>query len=524
MSLTLLSGCNKFLDETPDNRTEVDTPAKIAQILTSAYPDKAPCILNEISSDNIDKRQRGPTIVDRENMYDQIANWKDVTETTRESPEDVWEACYLAIAHANMGLEAIEELGNPASLRPQRGEALMCRAFAHFLLVNTFARHIDDETGEQDMGVVYMDHTETAVSPTYHRESVADNYRRMQADIEEALPLIDNGAYSQPKFHFNRSAAYAFATRFYLYTRQYDKVIACANEVLGENPGAVMRDMSGYPVTGIQTGSVPKDADNTSKYYVEPGNPGNLLILPLRSYLGYVFQNRSYCKWYSQSPYLAFSEGLKASGPWGLYSASTFYIYITGNTATDASTSQYLYQSKFPEYFVNSNHRSEWVPFTTGETLLCRAEAYIMKEDYTHALQDLALWMKTWTTVDIKLTDQLINDTYGDMPHYTPTNPTPKKRLGVQLASEKQENYIDCCLQFRRFQTWDEGLRWMDIKRWKITIYRRYIADDTTYNVDTGETDGTTPQILDTLTPDDPRVAIQLPQSVIRAGLEPNPR
>lgn len=37
LSLTV-SSCNDFLDEMPDNRTELDTPEKITKLLVTAYP------------------------------------------------------------------------------------------------------------------------------------------------------------------------------------------------------------------------------------------------------------------------------------------------------------------------------------------------------------------------------------------------------------------------------------------------------------------------------------------------------
>ena len=59
----------------------------------------------------------------------------------------------------------------------------------------------------------------------------------------------------------------------------------------------------------------------------------------------------------------------------------------------------------------------------------------------------------------------------------------------------------------RRCQTAQEGLRWMDSKRWGIVI---------AHNNDGGA--------VDSLTLNDPRRAFQLPADVIDAGITPNPR
>ena len=49
-----LSSCDDFLDEMPDNRTELDTEAKITSMLVSAYPETNYALLAEMSSDNAD--------------------------------------------------------------------------------------------------------------------------------------------------------------------------------------------------------------------------------------------------------------------------------------------------------------------------------------------------------------------------------------------------------------------------------------------------------------------------------------
>ena len=72
---------------------------------------------------------------------------------------------------------------------------------------------------------------------------------------------------------------------------------------------------------------------------------------------------------------------------------------------------------------------------------------------------------------------------------------------------------IQLVLQCRRYETLHEGKRWFDIKRWGIEIPRR-----------TMDAAGLPLEITDWLTVDDPRRAIQIPQEVVSAGYEPNPR
>ena len=50
-ALTVAS-CQDKLDEVPDNRTEIDSPSKVASLLTSGYPDHTAAVILELSGDN----------------------------------------------------------------------------------------------------------------------------------------------------------------------------------------------------------------------------------------------------------------------------------------------------------------------------------------------------------------------------------------------------------------------------------------------------------------------------------------
>ena len=91
-------------------------------------------------------------------------------------------------------------------LRAAKGEALICRAYAHFVLVNIFCQQYDPNYPD-DMGIPYMEKAETELDPKYERGTVAEVYAKIEKDIEEGLPLIDDAIYSVPKYHFNRKAA-----------------------------------------------------------------------------------------------------------------------------------------------------------------------------------------------------------------------------------------------------------------------------------------------------------------------------
>ena len=151
--------------------------------------------------------------------------------------------------------------------------------------------------------------------------------------------------------------------------------------------------------------------------------------------------------------------------------------------------------------------------FNTDETLMVRAEAYAMLKQYDKALADMQVWVNAFTKSNVILTTDLVNEFYGEMEYYTPTSPTPKKKLDPDFIVESgtQENMIHFILHARRILTLHEGLRWGDIKRYGITVYRRIVQNKII-------------TVTDTMEPDDPRRAIQIPKTSIDTGMTPNPR
>ena len=110
-----LSSCDSYLDEMPDNRTELDSEDKVVSLITSAYPmNSFYGYLNESMSDNIDD------MGERYSQYDsrfarQAYLWQAITEDDNDGVRNLWEDHYRCVASANQALEAIEQLGGPTT-------------------------------------------------------------------------------------------------------------------------------------------------------------------------------------------------------------------------------------------------------------------------------------------------------------------------------------------------------------------------------------------------------------------------
>lgn len=201
MGSVALSSCNDFLDKMPDNRTTINTEEKVVQLLTSAYPQNSNIFVNEYMSDNVDDNGVNNPYTNR--FADQVYAWQDVTESDNESTESFYQACYRAIASANAALQAIDEAGGATTdkLRQARAEALLCRAYNHFLLVNMFSMAYNDQTSTKDLGMPYIEKPEEKVGVTYERGTVAEDYEKIDRDLQAALPDVGDANYTVPKYH-----------------------------------------------------------------------------------------------------------------------------------------------------------------------------------------------------------------------------------------------------------------------------------------------------------------------------------
>jgi hypothetical protein len=502
------SSCNDFLDEAPDNRTEIDSKEKVRQLLASAYPQACYAYLTEMMSDNTDES----TGVDwtYTPLQKQAYEWGDITPIDYDSPQWVWELFYNGAAAANAALDAIEKLDDPASAKAQKGEALLCRAYAEFVLVNLFSKPYGTSS-ESDMGVPYPLKPQTQVGEQYDRSTVAKVYELIEKDIEEALPLIDDNAYPYaPKYHFTHDAAYAFAARFNLYYRKYDKVIEYANEVLGEGAAAASRLRNwAYGATLSQNNMIRPD------WFCAADNNATLLNIMANSDWAPLHSIYAYGTKYVHSQQLASTETLRCLTPWGNMQSIARYGVWWNPVVNKIIIRKYGYYFEYSDPVAGIGEPWTVQPvFTTDELLMCRAEAYILKNNFDKAVDDMNMFVKGYTTATSTLTKEAIIKFYNDLDYYTSTQPTPKKALNPDFtiaAGSDQENLLHALLYLRRIVTVHDGLRWFDVRRYGIEISRRQVG-----NNQYAETD--------VLKKDDPRRTLQLPNAVIAAGLPKNPR
>lgn len=504
------TSCNDFLDEQPDNRTIIDSEEKAIKMLVSAYAENQPWLLLELASDNVDNH--GANYDGWSRFWQECYEWADPSESDNESAARAWESHYMAIANANEVLKAIDKMDMTDKLRAAKGEALICRAYAHFVLVNMFCQHYDPAYPD-DLGIPYMEKAETELNPKYERGTVAGVYALIEKDIQEGLPLINDAIYKVPKYHFNKRAANAFAARFYLYYQKWDKAVECAAAALSNNPVGSLRnyeELLEYPTNNGST------QNTAATYYVGADLTCNFILGTAYSSAGRVWGGYLVCSQYNHGQVIAQSEGVDCkTTPFAPYTWKFATLqYTSGIDKVLLPHVPFLVEYTDPVAGIGYSH-SVYPLFTADETLLTRAEAYIMQKNYGAALSDMNLYLSNTCSRFTTLTEANITEWARKTADYDPKNPTPIKPLnpGFEL-DQTQEAMIHTLLLLRRYETLHYGLRWFDVKRFGIEIYRRTLTSN-----DLG-----IKSVDDQLVVRDNRRAIQLPADVIAADMTPNPR
>lgn len=479
----LIISCESYLSELPDNRAEINSPEKISALITGAYSESNYQLMAEIMSDNATSKSEIRSY-SNELLHERMFTWETSLDDNQDTPTHFWSNSYEAISQANQALQSIQNLEGDFDLDAQKGEALLARAYAHFMLVNFWGKHYGPSTANTDLGIPYVFEPETELIKLYERNTVQEVYDFIEKDLLEGLSLVERRE-KNAKFHFSKESAIAFAVRFYLFKGDWDQVISYANQIL-TNPSIQIRDIISfsdltYAEKQIQYSSSLEDA--------------NILVSSTSSWWARNFAKTNYGLSDINISDLLSKDDNPFNRSWGysVYGSSEAYNF-----------------GKFDEYFKITNQSAgtgygytSLVLFGFDEVLLNRAEAYAMKEDYVSCIKDLTDFLSK-KTKNYKTTDNLTESKILSRFPVTEGRLTPF----YGFENDKQNSFINAILRFRQKEFYHEGMRWFDVRRFQIAIERYYRKDD----------------IDIVLTKNDLRKQLQIPETAINFGIIPNPR
>jgi hypothetical protein len=472
------AGCNKFLEKEPDNRAKLNSPEKVAQLVATAYPRGSYMTFAECASDNVNDHASGGAPNETMDPY----MFRDVVRSNVEdSPEFYWNVCYEAIAAANQALKAISEVpaADQAKYNAVKGEALVARAYSHFMLVNFFARFYNASTAATEPGIPYVTEPENVVIKQYERKTVQYVYDMVEKDLLEGMPLLKDESYTVPKYHFTKASTNAFAARFYLYKKDYQKVLNYTSSLVTADVTTKLRPWNTTYTTYTRL--------ELYAVYQKATEPANLLLAEsISSWPRNVYSSR-----YSFD--LAKARELIIQVPAFVAADQAEWSFVYQAYGND-----YVYMPKINEYFVkesvNANFGTIYMMaplFTMEEALFNRAEAMIFTGNTTGALALLNQYLSTriylYKPAQHTLTAAKLSTYYG--------------------STSLPNNLLNILLEYKQAEFIHEGMRWLDIIRYDLPVVHN-LANGTTL----------------TLAPGDNHRMFQIPQSASLSGVAANPR
>lgn len=466
ISVGAFTSCDSFLDQAPDDRMTIKTLDDVDAVMAEAYDKRRTyCGLHFATDD------AGPTtgVNTSYPILNDIYSWKkEITdETHQDNPASFWRVSYASIANSNLVLESIGKMSeteqNSQFAMALKAEALITRAYHHFMLLNTFAKPYNATTANTDKGIPYVIELEKKLIQDYERGTVESTYAKVIEDYEAGIQLMEKSltSFNKNKYRVTIPTAYAIGGRIYLWRNKdqqdNEKSKTYAAKAIEAHGGVVMmRKWSDYK--NDERGIV--DANQAEVGWVQ-------------NFATWITANNIYQ--ITISTYNSVKEpsalgkdlrdnGIRYTKDGDIYIPSYYFATIDRQVANDL--------------------------FPLSESLLNKIEAEVRLDDFVAAKADMNSFLSSNHDAPLDFTDQDLIDTYST--------------VGETPLTAK-EAWIQFLLSERRRQFHMKGMRWFDIHRYQINIKHRL-------------QDGTLLQLQEEL----PHFAFEIPQSAINTGLPKN--
>lgn len=480
-TLLLFIGCNDFLDKAPDDRAEINSLNKVNQTLVGAYQNKRSFRFTFWSSDNATLTDG---VANNESIVEDLYIWRRNirNQQHQDSPTEYWKAAYNSIAHVNRILKELDnesvELDTPEDrdrANSYRGEALIIRAYNHFMLVNLFAKHFDIASADIDLGIPYTTIPENQLIVDYPRNTIKDVYNRIEKDLRSGITLIESSDIMKQnnKYRFTPATVYNFASRFYTFRNANEKDAKLAIQY-------AEKAIKSYG--GLDKMRCWKDYYNDYKGFLDINRSDVGMIQASDSWV--VFD------WKYQMTYgirAKLIEENKWINPAGLQ--GDFRVKINYNRDGD------IWNPAFYFEFTGRRETSALDIFPLSEAILNAAEGYARSgkfNEYKIYMETIGKNVYQNYNSNAFILDNIKN--------------AYRKQKGIYNDDEAINAMIAYCLFERRMMYLMKGLRWFDIKRYGLDV--EHPLDD-----------GTTIKLSEKA----PNMDYQIPEYAINVGMQSNP-
>lgn len=266
-----VTACSDFLEESSQDEVRPSTVDELMQLMVGeGYPmrgvmdcfldlltDDAECLGSNGSPASLTATQNArPVFMWSKDMFEELAASVPGTQGI-----NVWETYYRKIMGCNVVLGYVDRVtGNHAQRENLRGQALAMRSYYYFMLVNLFGQPYNMGDPEKNLGVPLKLQMEVT-DEFFKRNTVAEVYRQVIADLQKADSLLERYNLEMPVYKMSHLATKAILSRVYLYMEKWDLAFEYADRVLELKPeltslagfGNLATDDKGHNNLGMQS-------------------------------------------------------------------------------------------------------------------------------------------------------------------------------------------------------------------------------------------------------------------------------
>lgn len=439
VSISLVS-CNDFLDPLPKGEVVAKTTGDFRKILDNAhsrysYNFSQTSLYVDVVSDNVQVDSTTWNNWDERRLHvKNLYAFKDEVWSREGATEDVtWKNAYYISSLVSNILDQINVADDNKSLQQQLiAEAKVHRAYAYLTLVNIYAKHYNEQTASNDLGVPII--TNPVDLPSLKRSSVQEVYDFILTDLKEAVQDLPDDVQGQYIHRPSKASAYAILARTYLYMKQYEKALEFADKSLAikdflyDYNNIYSDDAFAENVKGIS-----RTTDKEMLLYKTTNKGAHL-----NSYM--IMDKTTFNEVYG-----GFEKVSSGVNNYDLRRTLWFEGFNSNGTIRRDSV-VYTFSDASTRYSVDNDSKIDYIPISTPEMYITRAECNARRGNLQAAIDDI----NTIRSHRYK-TDTYNNITLADL-------------------NGNKENVIDEVLLERRRELYGKELRLFDVKRLSLPV------------------------------------------------------
>lgn len=237
-AILLLGACDDKLDIVPKGQTTLASVEDLELLLNQEYD-----LVTSPASDlgMICNESLGGMLTNVQEMLSQpntlnyayIAYDESVDRATLAQNDSRYDAIYKYVNYMNVILDKIDDATGDDSRKPAiKAQAMVMRAYLHYLAVNIYAAQYDAATASTQGGIAYVDDTDASTQK--QKLTVEEVYNKMLADCSDEI-IAQLPAQATDVFHASQATGYAIRAKILFQMKRYAEALPYAQKALAMN-------------------------------------------------------------------------------------------------------------------------------------------------------------------------------------------------------------------------------------------------------------------------------------------------